>query len=237
MGIKDIMVKYRVAIICSILFVGVMGYVIADTYSKYITSTSGSANVRIARWKIMVNNQDVVTNNDVSSVIEPVFSGSNDVAPDVIAPGVEGYFDITIDGSDTDVSFNYTIYTDDNENSDVSDLILSGYSIDGGSRQSITSQNGQISITNSILYNQVDKDVTVRIYFKWNDDENNGALMDNSDDTDAAKTQNASARITVGVRFVQIAGSGASSGTTTTTTTTTTESTTTESTTTTETTP
>lgn len=228
MGIKDKIVKYKVAIICSVLFVGIMGYVIADTYSKYITSTSGSANVRIARWKIMVNDQDIVTNSDVSSVIEPVFSGGNDVAPDVIAPGVEGYFDITIDGTDTDVSFSYTIYTSDDEDSDVSDLVLSGYSIDGGSRQAVTSQNGQISITNSILYNQADKDVTVRIYFKWNDDENNGALMDNSDDTEAAKTQDGSARITVGVRFVQIADSGASSGTTTTTTTeTTTESTTT----------
>ena len=229
MGIKDKIIKYKFSIIFSVLFIGIMGYVIADTYSKYITSTSGSANVRIARWQIMVNNQDIVTNNNITSVIQPVFSGGNDVASDVIAPGVEGYFDITIDGSDTDVSFSYTIYTDEDEDSDVSDLVLSGYSIDGGSRQSVTSQDGQLSITNSILYNQADKDVTIRIYFMWNDDEENGALMDNSDDTEAAKTQNASAKVTVGVRFVQIAGSGASTGTTTTTTETTetTESTTT----------
>ena len=198
-GIEKIFIIVGAIISC--VGAGILTY----TYSKYVTGTSGNASVRIARWNLIVNNQDIVNNNDFSSVIEPVFPGNSNISSGVIAPTAEGYFDIIIDGSNTDVSFSYTITTSDNANSAVSDLVLSGYSIDGGERQEVTSTNGQISITNSILYNDLDKDVSLRIYFMWNDDGDNGAEMDNDDDTDATKNTNNRALLNVNVTFVQLA--------------------------------
>ncbi len=186
-------------------FVGI--FTLASTYSKYVTGTTGNANVRIARWKIKVNNQDIVNNSDLSSVISPVFPGNEDIASGVIAPTAEGYFDIIIDGSNTDVSFSYEVTTSNNSSSAVSDLILSGYSINGGEKQDIDSVDGQVSLTNSILYNQENKIVTVRVYLMWNDDDTSGAIMDNDDDTDATKSDDNMAKVNVNVRFVQIANS------------------------------
>ena len=198
-GIEKIFIAFGA--IASLVGVGIITY----TYSKYVTGTSGNASVRIARWNLTVNNQDIVNNNNFSSVISPVFPGNSNISSGVIAPTAEGYFDIVIDGSNTDVSFSYTITTSDNANSAVSDLVLSGYSIDGGERQDVTSTNGQISITNSILYNDVDKNVSLRVYFMWNDDSDNGAEMDNDDDTDATKNTNNRALLNVNVTFVQLA--------------------------------
>ena len=198
-GIEKIFIAFGA--IASLVGVGILTY----TYSKYVTGTSGNASVRIARWNLTVNNQDIVNNNNFSSVISPVFPGNSNISSGVIAPTAEGYFDIVIDGSNTDVSFSYTITTSDNANSAVSDLVLSGYSIDGGERQDVTSTNGQISITNSILYNDVDKNVSLRVYFMWNDDSDNGAEMDNDDDTDATKNTNNRALLNVNVTFVQLA--------------------------------
>lgn len=198
-GIEKIFIAFGA--IASLVGVGILTY----TYSKYVTGTNGNASVRIARWNLTVNNQDIVNNNNFSSVISPVFPGNSNISSGVIAPTAEGYFDIVIDGSNTDVSFSYTITTSDNANSAVSDLVLSGYSIDGGERQDVSSTNGQISITNSILYNDVDKNVSLRVYFMWNDDSDNGAEMDNDDDTDATKNTNNRALLNVNVTFVQLA--------------------------------
>jgi len=198
-GIEKVFIIVGAVLSC--VGIGVLTY----TYSKYVTGTSGNASVRVARWNLAVNNQDIVNNSNFSSVIEPVFPGNSNIASGVIAPTAEGYFDILIDGTGTDVSFSYTITTSDNVNSAVSDLILSGYSIDGGTRQAVSSANGQLSITDSILYNDVDKDVSLRIYFMWNDDSTNGAEMDNDDDTDATKNSSNRALLNVNVTFVQLA--------------------------------
>lgn len=200
-GIKKFFIILGAIVSCT--GVGILTY----TYSKYVTGTSGNASVRIARWNMTVNNQDIINNNDFSAVIEPVFPGNSNISSGVIAPTAEGYFDIVIDGSNTDVSFSYTITTSDNADSAVSDLVLSGYTIDGGERQTVTSTNGQISITNSILYNDVDKNISLRVYFMWNDDSDNGAEMDNDDDTDATKNTNNRALLNVNVTFVQLANS------------------------------
>lgn len=198
-GIEKFLLTIGVFLSC--IGIGILTF----TYSKYVTGASGNASVRVARWNITINDQNVADNANFSSVIEPVFPGNSNIASDVIAPTAEGYFDITIDGTNTDVSFTYTITTSNNVNSAVSDLVLSGYSIDGGARQAISDANGQLSISNSILYDQQDKDVDIRVYFMWNDDSENGATMNNSDDTSATLNSENRAMITVNVNVVQLA--------------------------------
>ena len=196
-GIRNLFV-----ILGGILF-SIGAFVLASTYSKYVTGTTGNADVRIARWKIRVNNQDVINNYNISSLIQPVFPGNTNIASGVIAPTAEGYFDMEIDASDTDVSFKYIITTSDNADSAVSDLIISGYSIDGGERQEITGEDG-FKIENTISYTSTDKTVSLRVYLKWNDDSENGAVMDNDADTSVTSTTSNTAKVNVNLKFLQI---------------------------------
>lgn len=200
-------IRKKLLFCISCLFLIISLSVIKNTYAKYITSADGDANINIARWKILVNNQDIAQNKELSNVITPVFDGNDNIASNVIAPTAEGYFDILIDASNTDVSLKYEITTSDNADSAVSDLIISGYSIDDSERQQIVSDDGQIKIENEILYNSTDKDIKLRVFLKWNDDETNGATMDNQADTNATKTDTNLAKVNVNLKFIQIPNS------------------------------
>ena len=67
----------------SCLFLIISLSVIKNTYAKYITSADGDANINIARWKILVNNQDIEQNKELSNVITPVFDGNDNIASNV----------------------------------------------------------------------------------------------------------------------------------------------------------
>lgn len=200
-------IKKKLLYCISCLFLIISLSVIKSTYAKYITSANGDANINIARWKILVNNQDIKENKELSNVITPIFDGNDNIASNVIAPTAEGYFDILIDASNTDVSLKYEITTSDNAESAVSDLIISGYSLDDGERQQIISDDGQIKVENEILYNSQDKDIKLRVYLKWNDDDTNGATMDNQADTNATKIDTNLAKVNVNLKFIQIPNS------------------------------
>ena len=187
------------------LLITILGIFLGNTYAKYITSANSNADISIARWNILVNNQDVTSNNTLTNVITPIFPGNNNIASGVIAPTAEGYFDITIDASNTDVSLSYEITTTDNPNSIVTDLVLSGYSIDNGERQEIIEdENGNFKITGNILYNSQDKDISLRVYLKWNDNENDGATMNNQDDTSTTQEEESVAKVNVNLKFTQL---------------------------------
>ena len=107
-------------------------FFIQDSFAKYLTSASETANMNIARWKIIVNNKDIRDNSSSSAIISPVFLGNDNVAGDIIAPGSEGYFDLIIDANAADVSFKYKIDITTDENSAVKDIIAVKYKINNG---------------------------------------------------------------------------------------------------------
>lgn len=188
-----------------IIIIVLLSIIIGNTVAKYITSKSSNADINIARWQVLVNNTDVTSAASLNNVIIPVFPGNNNIANGVIAPTAEGYFDILIDASNTDVSLSYEITTSPNDSSIVTDLVMSGYAIDGGTRQDIIpDENDEFKVTGNILYNSQDKDVSLRIYLKWNDDENDGATMTNSIDTSTTQAQESVAKVNVNLKFTQL---------------------------------
>lgn len=174
---------------------------IQDTYAKYVNNVNGEANLTIARWKILVNNEDITTGSLAQEVITPVFSGTDYIKSDVIAPTSTGYFDIIIDAKDTDVSFNYTITANASLESSVTDLVTTGYSINDG--EVINFENYNENITGTIDYNTTDI-TTIRVYVMWNDSDSNN--MDNNADTIAATTEESKALLNVSLSFIQNKG-------------------------------
>lgn len=160
--------------ICFLLFFTI------QIYAKYITSADGNARLTIANWNIKVNNLSIKNNVDISNEIVPVFSGTEHIAKDIIAPTAEGYFDLNFDFTDADVSFKYEINAASAEDSSVKDLVTTGYSIDDGEK--VVFETYDSPITETILLSSNVKTQKVRVYIMWNDDESS-QMMTNTDDT------------------------------------------------------
>ena len=171
--------------------------VFKETYGKYVTDINESTNIKIARWRILINGEDVRNSSSTSTTIAPVFMGNDNIQSNVIAPHAEGYFDIIIDGSSADVSFKYDIDIKVSEESSVKDLIITGYSIDENEKV-VTNET---TLSNIVLLNQQSKLINVRFYIKWNDED--GATMDNEADTIATMT-NVDAKLDVSLKFTQV---------------------------------
>lgn len=173
--------------------------VVTDTYSKYLTQASGKTDIAIARWRILVNGQDIRDNRDISQVITPVLYQDDNIASNIIAPRSTGYFDIIIDCKDADVSFEYEINISPNENSSVTDLIATGYSIDGGTTIPLARSD---NITRQVLLSSNTQTISIRVYIEW-DDTSENTTMNNEADTNATKSGN-DAKLDVNLSFIQI---------------------------------
>ena len=176
-------------------------FIVVDTYAKYMTSAKQVTNIPIAKWNIKVNNVSIKNNQDLTSVISPVFPGSEHIASGIIAPTAEGYFDLDFDFTDADVSFSYNISVSPNANSSVTDLVVTGYSIDDATPIYLSAGDAT-NITDNIYYNSGVDTRKIRVYIKWIDDDTD-ATMNNSQDT--AATLDATALLDVKIVFTQIA--------------------------------
>lgn len=165
-----------------------------DTYAKYISSADATAGLTIARWNILLNDQDILVSSNFSDTIVPTFEGTDNIKSNVIAPTAEGYFEIELDGTDTDVSFDYTISITKPNTNTVDDLIITGYEIDGTSY----TYDDEDDITGEILFDDLDKVKNFTFYVEWDDNEST-QTMNNAQDTATTNGGEASFYITVNV--------------------------------------
>lgn len=190
------------------ILVCILLFSLIQIYAKYITSASGNTNISIARWNISVNNKSIKNNYDISADIQPIFEGNENIAPNIIAPTATGYFDLVFDFSNVDVSFQYEINVSSAEESSVSDLVSTGYSIIDSEEIPIDWEKIQFetfnqNITDKILLNDKPEKRTLRIYIAWNDEEET-STMSNEQDTLSTK-QDIPALLKVNISFKQIA--------------------------------
>lgn len=174
-------------------------FFIQESYAKYLTSTSEKASMNVARWRILVNNKDIREGSTANTVIVPVFDGNENIASGIIAPTSEGYFDLVIDATEADVSFKYDINFSVNDDSSVTDLVATKYSINNGNTINLDRDNQ--SISNTVFYNDNKSPINIRVYVLWDDGENSS--MDNAADTEATKNGK-SAKMNVNLSFIQI---------------------------------
>ena len=166
-----------------------------DTYAKYTSGINEITNVSIARWRILVNDFDIRTNSTTTNLITPVFAGNENIASGVIAPTATGYFDIIVDAEGTDLSFIYDISISNTEDSLVSDIIVTGCTLNG---EALTITNNKITGTISLSEQRVN---TFRVFIEWNDGD--GQTMNNSADTSTTMAEESIAKINVNAHFTQ----------------------------------
>lgn len=190
----------KLFILIIIILLIILMFNIIQTYAKYLSVASGTANIAVAEWNIKVNNISIKDNQDISNTIIPVFPGTSNIASNIIAPTAEGYFDINLDFTDADVSFTYTIHTSVSSESPVQDLVTTGYSLDNGAK--ITFPAYDTPITETISLNSGITSRKVRIYILWNDDELT-QTMSNTDDAESTLSSTP-VSLLVNLSFIQV---------------------------------
>ena len=168
-----------------------------DTYAKYTSAVDETTDISIARWRILVNDVDIRTNTSTSNLITPVFSGNANIQSGVIAPTAEGYFDIVIDATGTDLSFDYTIAVSNSSDSPVSDIRVTNCTLNGNN---INFDDDTVTGTILIADQRVN---TVRVYIEWYDGD--GENMNNQQDTSTTMLTDSVAKIDVNINFTQVA--------------------------------
>lgn len=186
-------------ICCSLL--AILAIFISQVYAKYRTAVSGQAEISISRWDIKLNDSSIKNNQDISSKISPVFPGNENIASNIIAPTAEGYFDLNLDYSNVDVSFKYEITIETSPDSAVTDLVATGYSINGGDKISVT--DFSVPLTDTISFADTVRTRNMRIYIMWNDDPDTSS-MDNLDDTASTLTATNTAILNVKIALTQV---------------------------------
>lgn len=186
--------------ISACIFLCITIIISVQTYAKYLTSANGNASINIAKWDILINNLSIKNSSDISSAITPYFPGNDNIAAGVIAPNADGYFDLNLNFTNVDVSFEYNITVTPNDQSMVKDLVATSYSIDDGT---VISFGDNPLLTQDIDFNSKPSTQKVRIYIKWIDGSN--SQMNDQDDTQAAISSNPTALLNVSVSFKQLA--------------------------------
>lgn len=188
--------KFRLLLACLSLILLVD--MIQESYAKYVSSAEANGNFTIARWAFMVNQQDVLNNSDFSATIVPVFDSNQNIGTGVIAPTSTGYFDVTIDSTNVGVAYDEQITLSHGTTGTVTDLIFTGYKLNNGSTVTFAN-NTNPTITTTHALNEQNRVNTYRFFIEWRDGQ--GETMNNSADTQASATGNAS--IAVNLHFIQ----------------------------------
>ncbi|MDD2410028.1 MAG: hypothetical protein PHD03_04865 [Bacilli bacterium] len=185
----------------------------SSTYSRYVASAKSDINAQFSKWQILVDSIDITSNSQSSVNITPIIEENQFIASDTIAPSSKGYFDIIIDPTNVDVSFNYDIVLNV-LNKNIPDLLISKYAIlpntyiEGDTLEFIPIVNNNIK--NALLYNKNEpgytfKPFTIRIYFEWFEGTNE--VMNDEADTNIgtlAVNENTVLEMNANITFEQI---------------------------------
>ena len=175
--------KIRIKIMLLFLSLVMTISLMSNTYSRYVADTTGNLEMQFAKWKILVNNNDI-TDGSISSIeLTPILDENSNVAQNKLAPSSKGYFDIEIDPSNVEVSFDYAV-TLEVLNENIPDLLVSKYSIiksDDDLDKDAIQMNEIVDnvISGTFKYKNVAsgsdevftfKPFTIRVYFEWFND-------------------------------------------------------------------
>ncbi len=198
---------------CKILFIiaslALTLSLMSNTYSRYVANTTGNLDMAFSNWQILVNEIDIIEENSSTIQISPVLLENENIAENKVAPSTEGYFDINIDPTNVDVSFNYQVNIEVlNEN--IPDLIITKYAILDDTYtvgDEIVLENLENNtVSGNLKYQQGNtfKPFTIRIYFEWYD-EADGVMTDEMDTEvgHQAATENTTLQIAATIKFEQ----------------------------------
>jgi len=188
--------RITLLIIMCLLLAGI--FIASYSYALYENNVTGDVDTTPANWNIKVNNTLIstgVTNEFVIDNINYTQTDTN-VRSGKFAPGIEGYYDITIDPTDTEVSIKYTIEIEDFDNENLKIDHISLLSGNGTLTQSGDDYVGIIPLNSTIKEK-------IRIFLVWDDLNTDEA---NEKDSEMGISENPDVEIPVTIHFIQYLG-------------------------------
>lgn len=184
----------RILTIVSIALVFVTIYIIRDTYGLFESKNVMTMENNLAKWQVLINGTNVTSNKKF--VVDTInVTNSDNVKEGKIAPGCEGYFDIVINPTDTDVSIVYNITFDFSKISNS----FTFYKIEEIASGNLI-RTGENTYSKVISLEEIKKGVTntIRVYVKWENIEDN-----NDYDSEIGIAKDSSINIPVAVEVSQ----------------------------------
>lgn len=148
----------------------------SSSFAKYEKETEGYLKAEVANWNMMLNDKKLTSKNTEGFTINVISTtNKNENSEDKIIPGQNGYFDIVIDPTDTEVSFEYEITLDLKKFPE--SLKITSYSINTGDPIALQYED-TIILSDNVLLNErniftSDDKQTIRFFWTWNDEFNN----------------------------------------------------------------
>ncbi len=203
--------KKKVKILLLLVSLSLTMGLMSNTYSRYIADTNGEMKMLFAKWQILVNNVDITNGKSSSINLTPVMDENENIKDGTIAPSSKGYFDIEVDPTNVDVSFNYSVDLAV-LNEDMPDLMITKYALldetfqEGDEITFKTLTETEKNIKGTLNYNKQKnfKPFTIRVYFEWYDGENN--QMTDEDDAEIGKKatiENTDLKVKATINFEQ----------------------------------
>lgn len=200
--------KKKVKIILVMIMLSFTMCIMSNTYSRYVADTTGEIEALFSKWQILVNDNDILNNTETSFKLVPIINDNKNVKTNTIAPSSTGYFDIEVDPSLVDVSFDYDI-TFSIDNTEFTDLMISKYAIlDNNYVEGDVINYNSINenkINGTLLYDNNTENFkfnkfTVRVFFEWYEGETE--KMNDENDTNLQSKFN-SFNINANIHFSQ----------------------------------
>ena len=202
----------RIKIILILLVLSVTLSFMSHTYSRYVAESTSNVQVSFAKWQILLNESDITNGTNSNIEITPVVEKSANVKENTIAPSSKGYFDILVNPSNVEVSFDYTL-TLELLNENLPDILISKYAIlEEGYKETNTITKLDITdntITGTLTYDNKTKNFsfkpfTIRVYFEWIEGTNESMndILDTNIGLDAAQN-NTKLQIAANISFKQ----------------------------------
>lgn len=216
--------NFRIKILLVFIPLSFLLCFMSNTYSRYVANATGDFKMSFAQWQILLNNEDITNSTSSSINLIPVINENNYVKSNKIAPSSTGYFDINIDPTNVDVSFNYSI-TLKVLNENMPDLMITKYAIldsnydekdtitytdikDNMIKGSLdldtiaTSGDEIISTEGDEIETANFKPFTIRICFEWYEGEEE-KMNDKADTLIASDVENNELEINAEIKFEQ----------------------------------
>ena len=197
------MIKTKLKILIVFVIFAFTLSIVSNTYSRYVAAAEENIDLALANWQILLNDEDITNSSESIGSITPVILENENVANNKLAPSSVGYFDINIDASSVELSFNYNIKI--NENELLNDLLITKYKIiEEGTEEEETEfinvVNNEIDGTINYSDTTLIKPFKIRVFFEWFDGDNE--TSNDESDTEIVKT-NDSLTIDATIKFTQ----------------------------------
>lgn len=137
----------------------------AKTYGLFETNPIATPNLTIAKWKILVDNQELETEKEIT-LSDFEFRENEKVEDGYFAPGTEATYEIEVDTSESEVAIDYEIIVDSSALEEHPNIKVTVTDM-----QTATS-SGSSTFTGTINLEDLNTKRYLKISIIWEDDSN-----------------------------------------------------------------